>query len=96
MLHTDSLDAIHLLLLDCGQGHPMREEIQEVRSLIISHEDLQIIHTYKEALRCAYYLARSAQRMNQDLIMISSQPIEYADLDNIESGGMSLSSVNIV
>ena len=88
-LHTDSLDAIHLLLFDCGYGHPIREEIQEVRSLIISHEDLQIIHTYKEALRCVDYLSRSAQGRNQDFIIISSQPIKCVDLDNFECGRMS-------
>ena len=55
-LYTDSLEAMCLLLIDCGQVHPLQDQIQEVRSLILSNWDLEIIHVYREGLRCVDYL----------------------------------------
>ena len=60
MLYSDSTEAIQLLLVDCDLDHPLYQEVVELRSLIHSTWDLEILHCHREGIQCADFLARTA------------------------------------
>ncbi|XP_028761232.1 uncharacterized protein LOC114719845 [Neltuma alba] len=73
-LYSDSWEAIQLLASNCNPSHPLREEITETRSLIFSNWDLEVRHAYREANKCADYLAKTAHDGNEDVRLIHMPP----------------------
>lgn len=67
-------------MLDYGPTHPLITDITEVRSLIFSDWDLQIIHSHDETLCCVDYLAKKAQDTNSELLILSIPPTVCLDL----------------
>ena len=69
-LYTDSKEAIFLLTTDVGVNHPLHKEITEIRLLIASVWDLEIIHADREALKVADLLARNAHGNEEDVLLL--------------------------
>lgn len=78
-MHSDSAEALHLLLRGQNQYHPLAEEIQSIRMLIYSDWDLEITYTCRENLCCVNALAKHALSSNNELIILDSPPAFCSD-----------------
>ncbi|XP_028765434.1 uncharacterized protein LOC114723408 [Neltuma alba] len=76
-LSADSLEAIQLLLMDSGDGHPLSSETQETRMLIFSTWDIEIRHTCREALKCVDYLTKSTHGSSREMRPLSTGHRQY-------------------
>ncbi|XP_028757805.1 uncharacterized protein LOC114716910 [Neltuma alba] len=71
LVYTDSLEAIHLLMIDSGGHHPFSTEITEGRRLIFSDWEIELRYAPRESIQCADFLAREAHHIVEDMKILN-------------------------
>ncbi|XP_054791000.1 uncharacterized protein LOC129296418 [Prosopis cineraria] len=71
-LFSNSLEAINLLMRDGRVDYRFRELLDETRSLIYYDWEVNLLHAYKESIVVADFLAKNANDVGHEVVLMNS------------------------
>lgn len=80
VFYSNSLHALHLIE-DCNQDfHVLGDEIDTIRNLLCGNWEIHLLHTLRECNQSANHLATLVSHGDEELIVLSSHPLELRTL----------------